>query len=90
MAVRKRPAGAKKWVVKKVVNPAKYIKKIVKPPKKKGGEPIVCHMVAMNYPPATCPKCGFNPVYADAYGSYKCPRCGDTWTTPPPPTKTGD
>jgi transposase-like protein len=75
MRTPKRPAG-KKLVNKKTVNPVTNVKKIVKPPKKKGGKPIVLYSMTTLYPPQTCPHCEFYPVYGDAYGTYRCPHCG--------------
>ena len=55
----------KGWVVKKVVNP-----------------PHCCCMKMMSpYPPRPCPRCKFYPCYADAYGTYRCPRCDYAWKT---------
>ena len=55
-----------KWMKKNWV-----VKRIKNPP--------VMVMMGM-YPPVICPKCGFFPCYADAYGTYRCPRCGKTFT----------
>ena len=48
---------------------------------KKIKNPVKSVTVTMVCPPAQClnTKCKFYPVYADAYGSYRCPKCGRTW-----------
>jgi hypothetical protein len=60
---KKAPWMKPGWVIKKVVNP-----------------PHCCCMKMMSpYPPRPCPKCKFYPCYADAYGTYRCPRCDYVW-----------
>jgi uncharacterized Zn finger protein (UPF0148 family) len=66
MPSRKASKKVKKWVPKK----GWVIKKVKNPVVLIGGP---------SYPAMACPKCGFYPCYANAYGSYHCPRCGHTW-----------
>lgn len=47
---------------------------------KKVKNPVVCCYMS-TYPPIKCKTCGFFPVYADAYGCYRCPRCSGTPTS---------
>jgi len=76
MAVAKKSAVAKK----KVVNTSRIVKKVIKPPKKKGGARRVSYLITVVCPPARCPVCHFYPVFADAFGSYKCPpKCYNEW-----------
>jgi DNA-directed RNA polymerase subunit RPC12/RpoP len=72
MATAKMPAEKR---VFKIVNPVTHVKKIVKPPKKKGGKPIVLYSMTMVCSPQFCPHCGTK-VIAQVDGSYKCPHCG--------------
>ncbi len=65
------PPKKAKWIKKGWV-----IKKIV--------NPAVCCCSAGTYPAAKCPNCEFYPCYADAYGSYRCPRCGTNFKLPAP------
>jgi hypothetical protein len=80
MRTPKRPAR-KRPVNRKTVNPVTNVKKIVKPPRRKGGKPIVRYSMTMVCPPQTCPnpKCRYYPVTANSYGSYRCPHCDATW-----------
>jgi hypothetical protein len=63
--VLRRTPKVKKWVPKKG-----WVIKQVK-------NPVVCCYLSA-YPPIKCKTCGFYPVYADAYGTYRCPRCSGT------------
>ena len=63
----KKTAKIKKWVPKK----GWVIKKVKNP---------VAYCCVSTYPPIKCKTCGFYPVYADAYGTYHCPRCNGTQT----------
>ena len=38
-----------------------------------------CFTTNAPYPPLPCPRCKFYPCYADAYGTYRCPRCDCRW-----------
>jgi DNA-directed RNA polymerase subunit RPC12/RpoP len=62
----KKTPKVKKWVPKKG-----WVIKQVKNP--------VIYQAMPSYPPLSCPKCLFSPCYADAYGTYHCPRCGDAF-----------
>ena len=54
---------------------------------KKVVNPVVCGCDRSTYPAVNCPSCGFYPCYADAYGSYKCPRCGKVFKVSAPTFK---
>lgn len=62
----KKMPKVKKWVPKK----GWVIKKVKNP---------VVYGAMPSYPAMSCPKCHFAPCWADAYGTYRCPRCGNAW-----------
>jgi hypothetical protein len=70
----KKALKTKRWVPKKG-----WIVKKVKNP--------AVFMAMPGYPALSCPKCLFYPCYADAYGSYRCPRCGKVWQGSAPAMK---
>jgi hypothetical protein len=79
MAKARRPAPKKKQANKRIVNPSRLVARIVSPRPKRGAPPIPVYLVAMVCGPETCPKCRTFPVYADSYGTYRCPHCPNTW-----------
>ena len=46
---------------------------------KKVTNPVGCCCATGTQPAAKCPYREFYPCYADAYGSYRCPRCGKSF-----------
>jgi len=79
MAKAKRPAPKKKRAARKIVNPVTHVKRIVRHPKKKGGKRVVRYSMMMVCPPMICPKDGTK-LIADAFGTYRCPKCNGTYT----------
>jgi hypothetical protein len=73
MAKAKRPA-AKKRAIRKIVNPVRNLTK-----KGRGASAVYTYTVVC--PPQRCPACAFYPIYADAFGTYHCPRpkCGTSF-----------